>query len=142
VVEVVMDFLATNKLLPCFIHRVGQVYGDTVNGVRNYSEQFPLMFIEGGSFMGVMSELDRSVDWLPIDYTAKIIVEIMFQKEQTAQHIYHIVNPYVLQWTDVLRILKSSGVDFTTDTLPEWIDMVENSPEIPAMAWYLITRPC
>jgi thioester reductase-like protein len=134
VVEVVMDFLATKKLLPCFIHRVGQMYGDTVSGVWNYSEQFPLMFIGGGSFMGVMPELDRSVNWLPIDYAAKIIVEIMFQKEQNAQHIYHIVNPHALQWTDVLNILKSSGVAFTTVTLSEWIDMLENSPENPAMA--------
>ncbi|KAI8879659.1 acetyl-CoA synthetase-like protein [Backusella circina FSU 941] len=136
IVELLLSLLATEKNLPCYIHRVGQMYGDTENGVWNYSEQFPLMFIGGSSVMGVMPILNSVIDWLPVDYAAKIIVEIMSEtyRGKTAQHIYHIVNPHILRWTDILDILKSSGISFNTVSLSEWINMLENSPNNPALA--------
>jgi thioester reductase-like protein len=136
IVEVVLSLLAKKKNLPCHIHRVGQMYGDTENGIWNYSEQFPLMFVGGGSIMGVMPKLNLVVDWLPVDYAAKIIVEIMSETYtgKTTQHIYHIVNPQLLRWDNILDILKSSGVNFNTVPLSEWINMLGKSPNNPAIA--------
>lgn len=36
---------------PCITERMGQVCGDTVNGVWNTSEQYPLLIVGGGSVM-------------------------------------------------------------------------------------------
>lgn len=42
---------------PCIVERMGQVCGDTKNGVWNTSEQYPLMIVGGGSLLHKVSKL-------------------------------------------------------------------------------------
>ncbi|KAG1071379.1 hypothetical protein G6F42_026030 [Rhizopus arrhizus] len=79
IVEILFNYLSTEKDFPCYIERLGQVCGDSVNGVWNVSEQYPLMFVGGGSIMHKMPNLDTIIDWAPCDVAAAAIVDIMLR---------------------------------------------------------------
>lgn len=71
VVEILFNYLTEEKKFPCFIERLGQVCGDSVNGVWNVSEQYPLMFVGGGSIMHKMPDLNTAIDWITVDSAAE-----------------------------------------------------------------------
>ncbi|KAG1142262.1 hypothetical protein G6F37_012672 [Rhizopus arrhizus] len=124
VCEILLNYLTKEKNFPCYVERVGQVCGDSENGVWNTSEQFPLMFIAGGSLMHKMPKLDTDVDWVSVDYAAAAIVAIMIRSSQLSadedNSIYHIVNPRVITWEDVLTAMRSNGMKFDTVDPAEW----------------------
>ncbi|PIA88765.1 hypothetical protein CB0940_07556 [Cercospora beticola] len=56
--------------------RVGQLSGDTVNGVWNKSEAYPLM-LSSAKVTGCLPDLPReSVGWLPVDTAAQAFIEL------------------------------------------------------------------
>ncbi|KAH0827399.1 male sterility protein-domain-containing protein [Lanmaoa asiatica] len=56
--------------------RIGQMVGDTTNGIWNESEGISLIF-KCADTIGILPELDEQVSWLPVDYAAKSIVELV-----------------------------------------------------------------
>jgi thioester reductase-like protein len=136
VVEVLLNYLTSEKNFPCYIERLGQVCGDSVNGVWNTSEQFPLMFIGGGSIMHKMPNLDITIDWIPVDAASVSIVNIMlrtaFLPADQDQFIYHIVNPCTVTWTSVLGAMRDSGMDFEIVSPSEWIESLLQDGTNPA----------
>ncbi|KAG1168167.1 hypothetical protein G6F36_012313 [Rhizopus arrhizus] len=113
VCESLLTYLAQEKHMPCSIERVGQVCGDSVNGVWNTSEQFPLVLVAGGSLLHKMPRLESDVDWIPVDYAATAIVNIMLHPQQE-ESVYHIVNPATESWSDLLEAMRSCGMQFDT----------------------------
>lgn len=136
IVETLFDYLTTEKNFPCYIERLGQVCGDSVNGVWNTSEQFPLMFIGGGSVMHKMPALDTVIDWISVDYAAKTIVDIMLETAYLPADrdasVYHIVNPHLVQWSDVLEAMKNAGMRFETVDSLEWVETLAQDHTNPA----------
>ncbi|CAO3642661.1 unnamed protein product [Cunninghamella blakesleeana] len=136
IVEVLFDYLTTEKNFPCYIERLGQVCGDSVNGVWNTSEQYPLMFIGGGSVMHKMPVLNTVIDWIPVDYAAQTIADIMlstFYDAADRDHsVYHIVNPQLIQWKDVLQAMKSSGMSFDIVPPSDWVASLAQDDQNPA----------
>jgi thioester reductase-like protein len=125
VVEMLFNYLAAEKQFPCYIQRLGQGCDDSVNGVWNISEQYPLMFVGGGSIMHKMPELDINIDWITIDYAATSIVETVLHTASLAAdkecNIFHIVNPYIIHWSKTLDAMRSSGMTFETVPIADWI---------------------
>jgi thioester reductase-like protein len=143
VVEILFNFLTTQKNFPCYIERLGQVCGDSVNGVWNVSEQYPLMFIGGGSIMHKMPELDTVIDWITVDYAAASIVDIMLRtanlNANQGQSIYHIVNPRIVHWSDILDSMKASGMKFDVVSPNEWVETLskdDTNPSFRLMSFY------
>lgn len=138
IVEVLLSYLKAEKNLPCFIERLGQVCGDSMNGVWKTNEQYPLMLIGGGAMMHKMPALsdEMRIDWIPVDYAAQTIVDIMLHDQEflisTEQSIYHIVNPNVIAWNNVLDAMKSSGMSFDIVSFPEWIELLAQNSQNPA----------
>jgi thioester reductase-like protein len=136
VCEILLNYLTKEKNFPCYVERVGQVCGDSENGVWNTSEQFPLMFIAGGSLMHKMPKLDTDVDWVSVDYAAATIVAIMISSSQLSadedNSIYHIVNPHVITWEDVLTAMRSNGMKFDTVDPAEWVNVLSKDDTNPA----------
>jgi thioester reductase-like protein len=135
VVEVLLNYLTIEKNFPCYIERVGQVCGDSVHGVWNTTEQYPLMFVGGGSMLRKMPALDSTIDWIPVDYAAKSITDIMLQTADLpadiTQSIYHIVNPTSIAWSDVLDTMKEAGMEFEIVSASEWVDAVSQDSTNP-----------
>lgn len=142
VCEILLNYLMTKKNFPCYIERLGQVAGDTENGVWNTSEQYPLLFI-GGCLMQKMPNLPTVVDWIPVDYASAAIVDIMLRTSQLPaseeNSIYHIVNPRLENWSDILQAMKSCGLKFDAINSIEWVEALSKDDTNPAfrlMAFY------
>ncbi|KAL9551294.1 hypothetical protein MBANPS3_004319 [Mucor bainieri] len=136
IVEILLNYLAAEKNFPCYIERLGQVCGDSVNGVWNTQEQYCLLFIGGGSIMHKMPRLNTTIDWIPVDYAAASIADIMLKtanlSANPAQSIYHIVNPRSIQWYDVLTAMKKNGMEFDIIEPSEWVKELSKDDTNPA----------
>lgn len=136
VVEMLFNYLTKEKNFPCYIERLGQVCGDSVNGVWNISEQFPLMFIGGGSVMHKMPALDTVIDWITVDYAASSIADIMLRTAYSSadqdQFVYHIVNPKVIDWNDVLQAMRDAGMKFDIVSPADWVEELSKDDTNPA----------
>ncbi|KAI7879561.1 acetyl-CoA synthetase-like protein [Lichtheimia hyalospora FSU 10163] len=135
IVEHLFHYLTEHKGFPCIVERMGQVCGDSINGIWNISEQYPLMMIGGASELGAMPDLQTNViDWLPVDYAARSIFDVMISTaDKDANYliknhelVFHIVNPTTVTWTDVLNSLKACGLEFKTLPPNEWVQLLSN----------------
>ncbi|KAI9250966.1 hypothetical protein BDA99DRAFT_469417 [Phascolomyces articulosus] len=138
IVEHLFDYLTKQKNFPCIVERMGQVCGDTEHGVWNTSEQYPLLFI-GGNQLGLMPKLSSvNVDWLPVDFAATSIVDIMLKMRHTElvslqqQAFFHIVNPSRVQWSDVLNAMQALGMKFDIVEPEQWVEALSKHQENPA----------
>ena len=136
IVEHLFEFLWRDKGWPCMIERMGQVCGDNQNAMWNPSEMYPLMMIGGGDFLGKMPEFpNRTIDWLPVDYAATAIVDIMlktstFQVHQ--EHVFHIVNPSTMPWSELLCNMRACGMQFDIVSPEEWVSLLSKHQNNPA----------
>ncbi|KAI9248506.1 hypothetical protein BDA99DRAFT_228383 [Phascolomyces articulosus] len=141
IVEHIFAYLAKEKNLPYYIERLGQVCGDSQHGRWNTSEQYPLLFA-GGSAMGIMPDFTVNVDWIPVDYAATSIFEIMLKttekedrcqldNEENKNHVYHIVNPNTTSWTDIMKAIKICGIEFSLVKPRTWTDELKKHEENP-----------
>ena len=138
IVEHLFNYLTTQKNFPCIVERMGQVVGDNVHGVWNTSEQYPLLMV-GGTQLGLMPNLKGiNVDWLPVDYAAKSIVEVMLKMRHTElqtiqqQGYYHIVNPNRADWSEVLKAMRACGMKFDVVEPEEWVNILSKHQDNPA----------
>ncbi|KAF1806067.1 hypothetical protein V8B55DRAFT_1592110 [Mucor lusitanicus] len=143
VVEALFNYLTTEKEFPCYIERLGQVCGDSENGVWNVSEQYPLMFVGGGSIMHKMPNLDTVIDWITVDYAAASIADIMLKTANLPadpeKSIYHIVNPKLVMWSDILTAMKKNGMEFDIVEPAEWVEELakdDTNPAFRLMSFY------
>ncbi|KAI8886999.1 acetyl-CoA synthetase-like protein [Backusella circina FSU 941] len=136
IIEILFNYLCTEKNMPCYIERLGQVCGDSENGVWNTSEQYPLMFVGGGSKMHKMPGLDTKIDWITVDHAAAAIVSIMLRTANLPanceESIYHIVNPHPIHWSDVLDAMKASGMTFDIICPAQWVMELSKDDTNPA----------
>jgi thioester reductase-like protein len=91
--------------------RVGQLTGDTVNGVWNMSEAWPLM-LSTVRELNCLPKIKQNLDWLPLDVAADAVVEIALQ-EKTREAggesvaVYHVLNNYsVPNWDNLLEWIE------------------------------------
>jgi thioester reductase-like protein len=136
IVEILLNYLTNKKNFPCYIERLGQVCGDSTNGVWNISEQYPLMFIGGGSVLRKMPNLNTVIDWIPVDAASASIVDIMLRTAYLPanqdQSIYHIVNPRIVTWSHILEAMRESGMEFDTVSPSEWVESLSQDHTNPA----------
>ncbi|KAI8140030.1 hypothetical protein BJV82DRAFT_716146 [Fennellomyces sp. T-0311] len=134
IVEHLFNFLTKKKNFFCTVERMGQVCGDTKNGVWNTSEQYPLMMV-GGTEMQLMPNLESvTVDWLPVDIAAASIADIMLKKadKNLDQSFFHIVNPHRIKWSDVLKAMRACGMQFSVVEPNQWVDALALNQDNPA----------
>lgn len=146
IVEILLNYLKIEKNIPCYIERLGQICGDSVNGVWKTNEQFCLMFIGGGAIMHKMPDLDDChIDWIPVDYASASIVDIMLytahlSADDDGEHfLFNIVNPNAITWTNVLEAMQQSGMKFDLVALDEWLQCLEkddSNPAYPLLSFY------
>ncbi|RIB14933.1 hypothetical protein C2G38_1972430 [Gigaspora rosea] len=113
------------------IHRVGQVCGDSVTGVWNTHEHISLM-IKGAQFMKIMPNSYSSiVDWIPVDVASQSIVDISFNSSFDGDYVRvnHILNPKKTTWSEFLKSLQQSGIDFKIVSNKEWLNILLKTPE-------------
>ena len=90
------------------ILRIGQIIGDTKNGIWNANEAIP-MTLQTAITIKALPQLDEWHYWLPVDQVAKTIVEIT--QSNAPSGVANIVNPNAFHWTKDL--LPSLGAKTT-----------------------------
>ncbi|KAM3074625.1 hypothetical protein ACMFMG_008053 [Clarireedia jacksonii] len=98
-----------NTVAQISVVRIGQLTGDTVHGIWNETEAWPLM-LSTVYQLGCLPEIDETLTWLPIDIAAAAILQL------TANHraplapqisFYHLVNnSQATHWNDMLHWLQ------------------------------------
>ncbi|KAJ7743089.1 L-aminoadipate-semialdehyde dehydrogenase [Mycena metata] len=128
VVERLCQRAAVKSGLPVGVLRIGQMVGDSVTGVWNETEAWPLMFKAANTF-GALPSTDEHPSWLPVDYAGKGIVEVVLAPHPANSAIvYHIVNPNVsASWDDILAALQTAGLKFETVDRTEWVERLAKS---------------
>ncbi|KAI9255772.1 male sterility protein-domain-containing protein [Phascolomyces articulosus] len=148
IVERLFDYLAKNKNFPCFVERVGQVLGDTENGVWNPNQPYPLMML-GGSLIHMIPDLmTMHVQWLPVDFASASILDIMLKTINTKRstsisasnspsdidnsNVFHILNPKSVSWNTILEVLRNYGIQFEVVSPQRFVEELDKHPENPA----------
>jgi thioester reductase-like protein len=118
------------------ILRLGQLTGDTENGVWNMSEAWPLMLTTAYT-LNCLPMLEEPLGWLPFDTAATAVVEIALQNAQSDKQpeVYHLVNHSAdATWSNLLSWSRDVGPQPYDIVAPKvWLDMLERFPKpIPA----------
>ncbi|KAG1862520.1 L-aminoadipate-semialdehyde dehydrogenase [Suillus subalutaceus] len=111
--------------------RIGQMVGDSQNGVWNETEAISLI-IKCADTIGILPNLEESVSWLPVDYAAKVILDLV---NIPPQHlplgecpVWNVIHPKFVQWTSILSSLQHSGLKFKALPRHEWMKALRASP--------------
>ncbi|KAI5302744.1 putative NRPS-like protein biosynthetic cluster [Ascosphaera pollenicola] len=127
--EIILD--AARKGANAFNVRIGQIVGDTREGVWNDTDSYPLI-IRAATVMKVIPDIKETCEWLPVDTLAKAIVEISqnVRGKQDVPRVFNFINPNRFEWPDLVRELQKS-MDFTIVPLQEWLDMLNEQAQGP-----------
>ena len=125
--KLVAEHICSNAIsqtaIPLSVIRIGQLVGDTVHGIWNYSEAIPLMLQTATTF-GVLPAIDEELRWIPVDLAAQILVEIADYPD-SGSGFFNLANPRTLHWTrDLLPYLQDAGLKFDMLAPPAWIESI------------------
>ncbi|KAF2166908.1 hypothetical protein M409DRAFT_22960 [Zasmidium cellare ATCC 36951] len=129
VTEYLCDRACRKRGINARVLRVGQVIGDTMNGVWNATEAIPMIF-QTAKTVGALPRLDEKPSWLPVDVVAQTFIDIGCSN--TEQRFFNLVNHNSFHWTqDLLPLLKQAGVQFEEVEQREWIRRLRASNPDP-----------
>ncbi|KAJ5506168.1 Male sterility NAD-binding [Penicillium expansum] len=117
--------------VPTSIHRVGQIGGPTMEkGIWNKQEWVPSLIATSKTIGQIPNGLGSvSVQWVPVDVTAKVIIDIVRTRRETEDDepcaAFHIVNPRAAEWPSLIpavtKYFNMEQVDIKT-----WIETLES----------------
>ena len=107
--------------------RIGQLCGDTKNGIWNMTEAWPMLL----STIKVTNSLpdlkEEKLGWLPVDIAAKAVLELalvgieQLRNKQTTP-VYHILNPSTHPtWSEMLQWLRQLSPGFEIVSPGTWL---------------------
>ncbi|EGO25232.1 putative aminoadipate reductase [Serpula lacrymans var. lacrymans S7.9] len=110
--------------------RIGQMVGDSSNGIWNETEAISLIF-KCANTVGVLPDLEENVSWLPVDYAAKTIVELVNLPPSSLPvgepPVWHVLHPKLVPWASVLESLRRTGLTFKVLPRRKWLDALQES---------------
>ncbi|MCJ1435793.1 hypothetical protein MMC27_005168 [Xylographa pallens] len=111
--------------------RIGQLCGDTINGVWNVTEAWPLM-LSTVNVTSCLPDLEHEkLDWLPVDIAAQAVLQIACgaESEETPEiPVYHLINENKRPgWTEMLEWMKTIYArPFDVVPAETWVKQLEN----------------
>lgn len=119
--------------------RVGQLTGDSMSGVWNTKEAWPMMLSTARLIKCLPDLGDEPLDWLPVDVAAKAFLEITQRSGDGGEmSVYHVLNPHqkptwhqMLQWLTKLE-------EFEAVEPAEWVRRLEAQEDYDHSAMKLL----
>ncbi|CAG8019901.1 unnamed protein product [Penicillium nalgiovense] len=117
--------------VPTSIHRVGQIGGPTTEkGMWNKQEWVPSLVATSKTIKQIPNGLGSvSVQWVPVDVTAKVIVDIVRTRRETQEDepcaAFHIVNPRAAEWSSLIPAV-TKYFDMEPVDIKTWIETLES----------------
>jgi hypothetical protein len=123
--------------------------GDTRNGVWNETEAISLIikvlntilpmvrltvvfYWQCADTIGILPTLDESLSWLPVDYAAKAIIDLVNAPHQPGPFgecpVWNVIHPQLVPWSSILSCLQHCGLKFKALPRREWIKVLRASP--------------
>lgn len=111
--------------LPCNVYRVGNVCGDSINGVCQ-TRDFIWMLFKVGIEMKKFPEYYR----LPfamstVDSIARSIVQLAIAQADTEGDNFHVMSGTTVIYQQLLDWVKTYGFDFTMNGFQDWVELVQ-----------------
>ena len=118
------------------ILRIGQLTGDTENGIWNMSEAWPLM-LSTVKTLGCLPCIDEKLTWLPVDIAAQTVLDIALGNTEVHDDmtcsVYHIINNrQEISWMDLLGWIENTGQHFKVLDLGSWLTKLDKLNGHPA----------
>lgn len=126
VVEKLCERAAASNGARVGVLRIGQLVGDSENGVWNQTEAWPLLF-RSALTTGALPMLEEKPTWLPVDEAGRAIAEIVLAGGADQAAVYHVLNNKESRWADILEGLKKGGVSFETVDRMKWLEGLAKS---------------
>jgi thioester reductase-like protein/acyl-coenzyme A synthetase/AMP-(fatty) acid ligase len=142
VTECILAVAARNADVPSTVIRCGQLAGPSDAGSTwNKHEWVPSLLISSRDLGMVPQTLGNQnvVDWIPMDVAARTVCELTMarssetNKDADLARAYHIVNPRVVQWTDLVPSIVQA-LQGQTDkpvksmTFQSWLEALRDCP--------------
>ncbi|CAL1703601.1 unnamed protein product [Somion occarium] len=107
--------------------RVGQVSGSTKTGAWNTSEWVPSI-VKSSVALGCLPALEGVVSWIPMDTTARTIVEVVLSPSPLPP-VLNVVNPRPVPWNQVFKDISQSisqdGPSIPIVPFEDWLTKLE-----------------
>lgn len=109
------------------VFRVGQLAGDTINGVWNTKEAWPMM-LSAVKVTQSLPELDDKLDWLPVDIAASALIQgVDASASERGLTVYHVVNDNDRPtWSDLLTWMQRHE-KFDVVSPRHWVRQLESA---------------
>lgn len=117
---------AEERGLPVARYRPGEVGGDSVTG-RCVTDHFIIACFKGFLQFGAFPDMDIEVDVAPVDYVAKAMVYLAFQRNALG-HAFHLTNPTRRRLSEGLTYLRNIGYQFEELPFEELRDRLVHHP--------------
>ena len=125
---------AAERGLPVVRYRPGEVGGDSQTG-RCVTDHFLVATVKGFLQFGAFPQLDIQVDVAPVDYIARAIVYLAFQRQPYGR-AFHLTNPQRISMRAALDFLRSCGYQFDELPFEELRDRLVSSRDFAANALF------
>lgn len=125
---------AEERGLPLARYRPGEVGGDSVTG-RSVTDHFIIACFKGFLQFGAFPDMDIEVDVAPVDYVAKAMVHLAFQRNALGR-AFHLTNPSRRRLKDGLDYLRNIGYQFEELPFVELRDSLINSSDFSSNALF------
>lgn len=141
VTETLIGQAAKQTGMQAKVLRVGQIVGDTAEGIWNSTEAISLM-IRSATTLGALPALQETPSWLPVDIVAQAVLELAGLQESSSNEstqdsdpediVYHVQNSHTFSWTnDLLPALKAAGLEFSVVGQREWVKLLREGEQDP-----------
>lgn len=126
VAERILAIAHEMRQVPVSILRVGQIAGPIRTcGVWPSREWVPSL-IQTSKTLSLLPEIDRAIDWIPIDTMAKVVLDISLSTNVHGLQVYNLINPSTTPWKTFLNPLHHElGLHVKVVPLVEWVGELE-----------------
>lgn len=114
---------AGTRGMPITIYRPSRISGHSETG-RWHEGDFLVKVIGGCAKMGLIPELKRLEDMVPVDYVAQAIIELSKQPTQIGKR-FHITNPSKLKWSSLGQAMRDAGMNVQWTDYDHWFSSIK-----------------
>ena len=134
VAESILGISSQRSSVPVSILRLGQIAGSTLSEDYPWPEQeWVPSLIKTSKSLGLLPRDLPSVDWIPINHLAEIILEVACSDYKLEQNdsAYNLVNPRPTSWESLLdTIRRQLGSEIKIVPFPTWLTALEEVQDL------------